>query len=58
MVVFLASNESDGITGKLISAIWDNWKDWPNYLNELKNSDAYTLARIVGRDRGFNWGDL
>lgn len=55
---FLLTNESDGINGKLISAEWDNWAEWPNHLEELKNSDLYTLRRITGRDRGQEWGDL
>ncbi len=54
---FLASAESDGVTGKLISAVWDPWKSLPNKLNELKNSDIYTLRRIVPEDRGKNWGE-
>ena len=58
LVVFLASSASDGITGKLISAPWDKWKDWPEHLDELEISDVYSLRRIVGRDRGFDWGDV
>ena len=54
---FLATNSSLGITGKLISTLWDNWEQWPEHLSELNASDAYTLRRIVGRDRGFEWGD-
>lgn len=57
LAVFLASPVSDGITAKLISAVWDNWENWPEHLHELSGSDAYTLRRIAGRDRGFNWGD-
>ena len=57
LAVFLASSASDGITGKLISALWDKWMDWPKHLNELGISDVYSLRRIVGRDRGFDWGD-
>jgi len=57
LAVFLASDASDGITGKLISAIWDNWEHWPEHVQALSGSDAYTLRRIVGRDRGLNWGD-
>ncbi|MBI3563079.1 MAG: SDR family oxidoreductase [Gammaproteobacteria bacterium] len=57
LAVFLASDLSNGITGKLISAVWDNWKHWPEHLAELSSSDAYTLRRIAGRDRGFAWGD-
>jgi 3-oxoacyl-[acyl-carrier protein] reductase len=26
LAVFLASDESDGLTGRLISAIWDDWR--------------------------------
>lgn len=58
LAVFLASDVSNGITGKLISATWDKWKDWPNHLDELSSSDAYTLRRIAGRDRGMEWGDV
>lgn len=57
LALFLASSVSDGITGKLISAVWDDWEHWPDHLSELSNSDAYTLRRITGRDRGFTWGD-
>ncbi len=57
LAVFLGSGDSDGITGKLISAVWDKWESWPKYINELSSSDIYTLRRVVGRDRGFDWGD-
>ena len=57
LALFLASSHSDGITGKLISAAWDNWEEWPKHLSELNKSDVYTLRRIVGRDRNINWGD-
>jgi len=58
LIKFLASEESNGVTGRLISAEWDNWKEWPRHLQELQDSDLYTLRRIVGRDRGQTWGDL
>lgn len=57
LAVFLASPASDGITAKLISAVWDDWEHWPEHLDELNSSDIYTLRRISGRDRGFMWGD-
>jgi 3-oxoacyl-[acyl-carrier protein] reductase len=57
LALFLASSASEGITGKLISAVWDDWQRWPQHLSELETSDVYTLRRIVGRDRGFTWGD-
>jgi NAD(P)-dependent dehydrogenase (short-subunit alcohol dehydrogenase family) len=51
LCVYLASDESDGITGKLISAVWDDWKNLHNHLKEL-DSDIYTLRRIIPEDRG------
>lgn len=57
LALFLASDQSKGITGRLISAVWDRWEDWTQHLEELAKSDAYTLRRIAGRDRGFDWGD-
>ncbi len=57
LALFLASSHSDGITGKLISAAWDNWEEWPNHISELDGTDAFTLRRIVGRDRNIDWGD-
>jgi NAD(P)-dependent dehydrogenase (short-subunit alcohol dehydrogenase family) len=50
LCVFLASAESDGITGKLISAQWDPWKD-PVKFRALSAGDVYTLRRIVPEDR-------
>ena len=57
LAVFLASSQSDGITGKLISSVWDDWASFPEHLEELTESDVYTLRRIVAKDRGFGWGD-
>lgn len=57
LILFLGSNHSDGLSGKLISAKWDNWKNWIKRKKFLKKSDVYTIRRIVGRDRGLKWGD-
>jgi len=56
--VFLASSASDGITGKLISAVWDPWEKFPEHLDEMKKTDIYTLRRIIPKDRGMDWGDV
>jgi NAD(P)-dependent dehydrogenase (short-subunit alcohol dehydrogenase family) len=58
LALFLSSNAARGITGKLISAVWDRWESWPDHLPELAGSDVYTLRRIAGRDRGCGWGDV
>jgi len=57
LAVFLASEKSNGISGKLISAVWDNWEIWPEHITELNSSDIYTLRRIIGKDRQKKWGD-
>ena len=57
LCLFLSSNSSDGISGKLISAIWDKWQDWDQHIDDLNNSDIYCLRRITGKDRGSDWGD-
>jgi NAD(P)-dependent dehydrogenase (short-subunit alcohol dehydrogenase family) len=55
LCVFLLSAASDGITGKLISAIWDPWPELQKHLSELNRTDVYTLRRIVPVDRGLKW---
>ena len=55
LIAFLASDLSNGISGRLISAVWDDWKNLPEHKNELDNSDVYTLRRIIPSERGFNW---
>jgi 3-oxoacyl-[acyl-carrier protein] reductase len=56
LTAFLLSSESDGIQGRLLSAVWDPWADLPARRKELAESDIYTLRRIVPKDRGRNWG--
>ncbi len=57
LAVYLSSAESDGITGKLISAQWDPWKDLQQHREELAKSDIYCLRRIVPEDRGKKWSE-
>lgn len=55
LCVFLLSEASDGITGKLISAVWDPWSDLQSHISELNRTDIYTLRRVVPEDRGLKW---
>ena len=57
LAVWLGSGASDGITGRLLSAKWDPWRDLPEHRADL-DSDVYTLRRIVPADRGLDWGDV
>ena len=53
--VFLLSDESEGVSGRLLAAPWDSWREWPSHVDELRGSDLFTLRRIVPRDRGADW---
>jgi NAD(P)-dependent dehydrogenase (short-subunit alcohol dehydrogenase family) len=55
LAVFLASAASDGITGRLLSAVWDDWAGLPGRRQQLAHSDVFTLRRIVPEDRGHQW---
>jgi NAD(P)-dependent dehydrogenase (short-subunit alcohol dehydrogenase family) len=46
LVVFLASKESDGITGKFISTVHDNWKAFGSMKKEIDGTDLYTMRRV------------
>ena len=54
---FLSSDASNGVTGRLISALWDNWEQFPEHVEELTSSDVFTIRRIVGKERGMGWAD-
>lgn len=56
LCVFLGSDKSNGITGKILSAVWDAWIELPLHIDDLKASDVYTLRRIVPADRSLSWG--
>jgi NAD(P)-dependent dehydrogenase (short-subunit alcohol dehydrogenase family) len=53
--VHLLSAETDGISGKLISAVWDPWETISVHGPELASTDIYALRRIVPEDRGLSW---
>jgi NAD(P)-dependent dehydrogenase (short-subunit alcohol dehydrogenase family) len=55
LCVMLLSDKSDGLTGRLISAVWDPWETLPMRKDDLAGSDVYTLRRIVPADRGLDW---
>jgi len=51
LAVFLGSAASDGISGRLLSAVWDDWANLSRRRDELSKSDIYTLRRITPEDR-------
>ena len=55
LAVYLSSKQSDGITGKLISAQWDPWESLHEHLEDLQRTDVYTLRRNTPKDRSMTW---
>jgi NAD(P)-dependent dehydrogenase (short-subunit alcohol dehydrogenase family) len=54
---YLASAQSDGLTGRLIAAVWDPWPFDDVISRELAASDIYTLRRVEAKDRQKSWGE-
>lgn len=47
LIALLVSPESSGITGRLLSAVWDPWRELPAKAGEIRDTDLYTLRRVV-----------
>ncbi|MBI4994662.1 SDR family oxidoreductase [Candidatus Peregrinibacteria bacterium] len=44
--LFLASDVSNGLTGKFLSAVWDKYSEWDKEeIEKISRSDAFTLRR-------------
>jgi len=47
LVLFLTSEKSYNLNGKIISAKWDNWRNWgKKEIEQIMKSSDYTLRRI------------
>ncbi|MGA2015781.1 MAG: SDR family oxidoreductase [Opitutaceae bacterium] len=55
LVEWLLSPESDGISGRLLSAPWDPWPGLAKNAGALSASDVYMLRRVLPEDRGMRW---
>jgi NAD(P)-dependent dehydrogenase (short-subunit alcohol dehydrogenase family) len=52
---FLLSDAANGISGKFVAPTYDDYARWPEHIAELQSTDAFTLRRIVPKDRGMQW---
>jgi 3-oxoacyl-[acyl-carrier protein] reductase len=50
-VYALCGQDSPRVTGRLISAVWDQWMDLDGLADAVSDSDIYTLRRITPEDR-------
>ena len=46
LALFLATEESDNITGKMLSPVWDDWKKLNEKLSKNDDPSLYTLRRV------------
>lgn len=56
LVDWLLSPESDGISGRLLAAVWDPWAGLGRHSAALAKSDVYTLRRILPEERSLDFG--
>jgi 3-oxoacyl-[acyl-carrier protein] reductase len=52
LIEFLLSEKSDGITGRVLAAQWDDWENLPAHMATLGPSEIYQLRRIAPEERG------
>ena len=53
--MLLSSTYNLNISGKILHAKWDDWKNLSKYEKVLSETDIYTLKRVSPSDRGFKW---
>jgi 3-oxoacyl-[acyl-carrier protein] reductase len=46
LVAFLAFDGSNRLTGRLVSAVWDDWEHFENRMEAIAASEAFTLRRV------------
>lgn len=50
LALFLASDEAQGTTGKVISAVWDDWRNFSHNTSEINGTSLYTMRRIDNKN--------
>ena len=46
LAAFLASDRSSRLSGRLLSAIWDDWEHLEGQMEKITSSDVWTLRRV------------
>ena len=54
LALFIACQDGKELNGRVISAIWDNWKEIENNKDNIINTDIFKMRRIVPKDRGID----
>lgn len=46
LVAYLASDRSNRLTGRLLSAVWDDWDHFEESMEKIAATEAFTLRRV------------
>ena len=47
LATFLASKDSEGLSGRLVSAVWDDWRHWNKKdIAKIMSNESLTLRRV------------
>ena len=46
LAALLASDRSNGLSGRLLSAVWDDWEHLEGHIDRIAASDVWTLRRV------------
>lgn len=55
LVRWLCSEDARKVTGKIISAQWDKYEEFPEHIEDIVGTDTFTIRRVRPKDRGFSW---
>jgi 3-oxoacyl-[acyl-carrier protein] reductase len=45
LVVWLMTQKVPGLTGRIISAVWDDWRSWDTHTTHFLDENVHTLRR-------------
>jgi NAD(P)-dependent dehydrogenase (short-subunit alcohol dehydrogenase family) len=54
LVVYLTLGEGRDVTGKLVSAVWDQWDCFHRHPEVVAHKDVFTLRRILPQERNLS----
>ena len=54
LTLFIACQNGKELSGRVISAVWDNWEAIDNKKEKIINTDIFKMRRIKPKDRGID----
>jgi len=56
LATWLCTDAATGLTGRVLSAVWDDYEQFREHMKNISTSDVFTMRRVRPSDRGFDWG--